>query len=156
MEGSLRVVKREGGQGCGAGGWGVRWGGERADREGREEERKEEKKKAFVKCWWKSRKKITELETRSLGILVSAPFLTSSVTSALLPRRCSARGRGALCRPRVGEPRCPDIGFDILGWQPSRRHRDLLQKRMGLWHLGSLPGSLAGRGGSRRLPTPRR
>ena len=30
--------------------------GERADREGREEERKEEKEKAFVKCWWRSRK----------------------------------------------------------------------------------------------------
>ena len=43
MEGSLLVVKREGGQGCGAEGWGD-GGGEPADREGRGEEKKEEEK----------------------------------------------------------------------------------------------------------------
>lgn len=48
---------------------GRRWGGGEGasgQRKGRREERKEEKKKAFVKCRWKSRKKIAELETRSL------------------------------------------------------------------------------------------
>lgn len=84
VEGSPLVVKRREGQGCGGGGWG-RWeGGERTEKGRRKREGRE--KESICKMLVEEQKKNCQnWKLEVSAFLVSASFLTSSVTSALTP-----------------------------------------------------------------------